>query len=73
MPVAIKQVFLSNEICQALISLRQAVVVPQKVDDVAEPLTWILWEGPKPLGCSYPAIIINLYNICTFYDNSINI
>jgi hypothetical protein len=73
MPVAIKRVYLGNEICKALISSRRAVVVPPMVDDIAEALTWILWEAPQPIVCSYAAIIINLYDVCTFGNTSIHI
>jgi hypothetical protein len=38
-------------------------MVPPMVDDIAEALTWILWEMPNPVGCLYPAIKINLYDV----------
>ena len=73
MPVAIKRVYLGNEISESLISSRRAVVVPPMVDDIAEALTWILWDAPQPIGCSYALIIINLYDICTFGSTSMHI
>ena len=73
MLVAIKRVYLGNEISESLISSRRAVVVPPMVDDIAEALTWILWDAPQPIGCSYALIIINLYDICTFGSTSMHI
>ena len=48
-------------------------MVPPMVDDIAEALTWILWDAPQPIGCSYALIIINLYDICTFGSTSMHI
>jgi hypothetical protein len=68
----INRIDIGNAICEALLSLNRAVQVPPTVNDIAEALTWILWEAPHPLVCGYPAIAKALYRVCVINNNHIH-
>jgi hypothetical protein len=39
------------------------------INDIADSLTWLLWEAPFPLVVSYVTIAINLHYVCEYNNN----
>jgi hypothetical protein len=57
LPTVIRRTSVGNDVCAVLLSTRRAISVPSVLENVAECLTWLLYDAPLPYSVCYHNIV----------------